>query len=446
MILLLSVAMAGEASVSWYDAGPGRHLEVHLDVDGEVDADAIKVSVQDRNAIVEGVQRFGDTDEGAAIALLIDTVGYDSTQQAALRKAGKAFVENMSGGDTAAILGVGDTLHGLEREPVFTADPPLLYRHVEDLPFGRDDTTTLWRSCVQAIEAMDAPGLPERKAIILLSDGFDRTRTTHQDCLESAKKRQIPIFTAWYRPSRHNDFEGRELLRTVSEETGGDFVEQPPDDQLSAMMQSVQKRLRDQWVVVASTRDHDQGDLPVRIELREDLAVVQRLYFPEACCEGLPSLEEEEDGRDVRQLGIAGLALVLLGGGVWLLFGGRRKPLPPPSPTPASHDAEPSAPKTAVLASRWALEVIEGGIAGQLFAIPKAGLRLGADVSNDAVVPDGELSGFHCRLTPTMRGVELVDLNSTNGTWFEGERVEATVLSPGQRFVAGGHTFEVVEK
>ncbi len=462
MILLFPLALAAEASVSWYEAGPGRELEVHLDLPGEVQADQVKLSVQDRPAEVTQVQRFGETGEGAAIALLIDTVGYDKTQQASLQAAGKAFVANMQASDQAAVLGVGSTLQGLDRDPLFTADPPGLYRQLEALPFDQDSTTALWRGCVQALEAMDAPGLPDRKALILLSDGFDRTRTTHQDCIQEATARQIPVFTAWYRPSRHQDEEGHELLRAVAEKTGGDFVEQPPDNALDAMMRSVQDRLRDQLVVRALTADHDQGDLPVRVQLSPELAVVERLRFPQACCEGEAPLEvEEEGGLDPRKLVVAGVAVLLLLGGAWLMFGGRRQAQPPtprPAPTrpPApTHEPEPTggssephraAPRTAMMVRGWAIQATEGSLAGQRFPITEQGLRLGADVSNDAVVPDPGISSFHCRLIPTERGVEVVDLGSTNGTWVQSERIESALLGPGERFVTGGHTFEVTNQ
>lgn len=449
--------------MSWYEAGPGRALEVHLEVEGDVDPDAVKVSVQDRNAVVDEVVKFGQTGEGAAIALLIDTVGYDRGQQDALRAAGKAFVENMGGGDQAAVLGVGETLHGLERDPVFTSDPPLLYRQLEELPFDQDGTTALWRSCIQALEAMDAPGLPNRKALILLSDGFDRTKTTHQDCLAAAQDRQVPVFTAWYRPSKHQDVEGKELLRSVSTESGGNFSEQPSDDQLPQMMQAVQTRLRDQWVVRASTVDHDQGELPVRIQLRSDMAVVQRLDFPGACCDGEPALEEAEDegGLNPRRLGIAGAAVLLLIGGLWLLFGGKKKapkaaprtPQPPPPSAPKTRQTVPEqpapnlpaapSPKTAIRGHGWRLQISEGDMAGQSFDIADTGLRVGANTDNDAVIADGGISGNHCRLIGTSAGVELVDLESTNGTWVDDQRIDARLLGEGDSFRAGSHTFVV---
>ena len=422
-------------------------------------AGEVEVAVQERDATVDEVIRFGDTGDGAAIALLIDTVGYDADQQRALRSAGKAFVENMKGNDVAAILGVGDTLHGLDQG--FSSQPPELYEQLEKLPFGQDDTTALWRSCVQALEAMDQGALPDRRALLILSDGFDRTRTTHQDCLQAADARQVPVFTAWYRPSRHNDTEGKELLRSVSDSTGGSFVEQPTNDELPMMMQSVQRQLRSQWVIRATTDHHDQGDLPVRIQTRAGEAFVATLSFDTACCDGEPEGNEAEDegGLEIRQLAIAGAALLLLAGGLWLLFGGRKSPptpakTAPKPPSPARQTAIPEpeeppppeparSPRTAVRGSGWRLEVTSGELTGQSFEISETGSRLGANGDNDVVIPDALVSGEHCRIVATETGVEIIDVGSTNGTWVDGSRIDRQSLHEGQTFVAGDHRFVV---
>lgn len=65
--------------------------------------------------------------------------------------------------------------------------------------------------------------------------------------------------------------------------------------------------------------------------------------------------------------------------------------------------------------------------------------RKGADLPLD----DPEISRHHCVLEVRERFVNLKDLNSTNGTFFEGERVRAAFLQDGAEFRVGSSTVRV---
>jgi pSer/pThr/pTyr-binding forkhead associated (FHA) protein len=63
---------------------------------------------------------------------------------------------------------------------------------------------------------------------------------------------------------------------------------------------------------------------------------------------------------------------------------------------------------------------------------------LGRATRADFVVDVALVSRFHCRFTVTPDGVlELEDLDSTNGTFVNDERVRRLVLKPGDRVRAG---------
>ena len=62
--------------------------------------------------------------------------------------------------------------------------------------------------------------------------------------------------------------------------------------------------------------------------------------------------------------------------------------------------------------------------------------RKGADLPLD----DPEISRHHCVLEVRERFVNLKDLDSTNGTFFEEERVRAAVLQDGAEFRVGSST------
>jgi ABC transport system ATP-binding/permease protein len=55
----------------------------------------------------------------------------------------------------------------------------------------------------------------------------------------------------------------------------------------------------------------------------------------------------------------------------------------------------------------------------------------------DFVVDAGMVSRFHCRLTAGIAELEVLDLDSTNGTYVNGMRVERASLKDGDRLGIG---------
>jgi pSer/pThr/pTyr-binding forkhead associated (FHA) protein len=87
----------------------------------------------------------------------------------------------------------------------------------------------------------------------------------------------------------------------------------------------------------------------------------------------------------------------------------------------------------------WVLEATdEAGIGRVTFrmapgAIKTIGRTTGADFILDAAL----VSRLHCRLSATEPCVEVVDLDSTNGTFVNGERVTRAAIKPGDRLRVG---------
>jgi ABC-type multidrug transport system ATPase subunit len=70
-------------------------------------------------------------------------------------------------------------------------------------------------------------------------------------------------------------------------------------------------------------------------------------------------------------------------------------------------------------------------------------LSIGRALSNDIVVEDLLASREHAELLVGRGGTEIVDLNSANGTFVNGHRVERAVLNRGDLFAIGHHVFTV---
>ena len=87
----------------------------------------------------------------------------------------------------------------------------------------------------------------------------------------------------------------------------------------------------------------------------------------------------------------------------------------------------------------WILRTITDGLPEKTFRILPGGVRtIGRAAGADFIVDAALVSRVHCRLTALPDGgLELRDLDSTNGTFVNGERVETARLAPGDRIQVG---------
>ena len=87
----------------------------------------------------------------------------------------------------------------------------------------------------------------------------------------------------------------------------------------------------------------------------------------------------------------------------------------------------------------WILRTITEEVPEKTFRLLPGGVRtLGRAVGADFIVDAALVSRVHCRFTVLPDGsLELRDLDSTNGTFVNGHRIDATRLSPGDRMQIG---------
>src|ERR1044071_8895922 len=84
------------------------------------------------------------------------------------------------------------------------------------------------------------------------------------------------------------------------------------------------------------------------------------------------------------------------------------------------------------------LKIVSGDSAGASFAVGNGEHRVGRADGNHIRLPDGSVSSSHCEVTLDAAGNLLVrDLNSTNGTFIEGQRVREALVLPGQTLRLG---------
>ena len=87
----------------------------------------------------------------------------------------------------------------------------------------------------------------------------------------------------------------------------------------------------------------------------------------------------------------------------------------------------------------WLLRTTEDTSPEQIFRILPGGVRtLGRATGADFILDAALVSRVHCRLTALTGGeLEVRDLESTNGTFVNGQRIEIAQLAPGDRLQVG---------
>src|SRR5512144_3118184 len=87
---------------------------------------------------------------------------------------------------------------------------------------------------------------------------------------------------------------------------------------------------------------------------------------------------------------------------------------------------------------RCRIEVVTGADTGLVRDIEASVIRIGARRGNDVQLTDSKVSGLHCEIRLDDRGYRLRDLDSTNGTYVAGLRINDVYIQPGAQIALGG--------
>ena len=87
----------------------------------------------------------------------------------------------------------------------------------------------------------------------------------------------------------------------------------------------------------------------------------------------------------------------------------------------------------------WILETIDGSAADRVtFRLPEGSVRtIGRSPGAEFMLDAALVSRLHCRLSASGDGLQVQDLDSTNGTFVNGKRITAAQLQPGDRLGVG---------
>ena len=96
----------------------------------------------------------------------------------------------------------------------------------------------------------------------------------------------------------------------------------------------------------------------------------------------------------------------------------------------------------------WLLRTVGGTVDEQVFRIlPGNAKTVGRATGADFIVDAALVSRVHCRVTAFASGeLEVTDLESTNGTFVNGKRVERARVAPGDRIQVGRLELEALKE
>ena len=101
----------------------------------------------------------------------------------------------------------------------------------------------------------------------------------------------------------------------------------------------------------------------------------------------------------------------------------------PEMPTVARGKQEGDGPQ---LPAEWALGAYAGAALGRVFPLVPGDMIVGRAPDSSVALLDSEVSRHHARLRLVAGQVEVEDLDSTNGTFLNGDRITEVLLKPGQ--------------
>lgn len=96
--------------------------------------------------------------------------------------------------------------------------------------------------------------------------------------------------------------------------------------------------------------------------------------------------------------------------------------------------------------AQYRLVVRQGPIPGQIFELNRNEISIGRDIANDFVINDAEVSRKHAKLTLEGDRYKIEDLNSTNGTYIDGQRlIGPHVLAIGEIIMFGDNVGVILD-
>ena len=497
LLLPLSLAAAGlHVGPVFTEHFPALEVVVEGPAQQPAPADLMLVEDGQPTVSAQSVRPFSATGRGLAVVVAVDASGsMAGAPMAEVKRALLALLHDAGPQDRVALVSFADDVRV---DAPFGASPAELEAAIGRLaPRGR--ITELYKGVFKSL-SLFTPDLPERRRLVVVSDGRDEGEAYElDDVIEQARRSEIPVDAMGL---TRIDAKYLSNLERLADLTGGSYA-LATEASLTDVVHAGMARVRAAPVATFMARNLSGDGRPHKLGvqwrqgnrwLQGETTAALPVVRPSPTPRGGEGKKTDASGWIWRSPWTYVAAVLVLLGVVLLIWRPRRakaepQPLPqaasevavlpavdplpvasasaaaesvdpepavvqsleePVAPSPASRRKtqfrrELSAPQpghpTVVLA------VEEGAVAGERFAVESNPFWIGSAEGNDLAVPeDAHLSGNHACLQFHEGTLLLYDNQSTNGTFVNGERLSdvPAVVGPGDRIRAGRSTFVVL--
>lgn len=427
------------------------------------------------------VKSFVDSEQGIAVLIALDISGSMTHSLPTLKQELKKYIKRLRPAKDFVAIGIIGDNWKLALD--FTSDIDQASAFIDQLQ-GASQTTALFESIYDGVRLLSRKGsdIPVRRSMIVLSDGMnEKAGRTAAQCIDLAKQSFIDVHSLIFLPSQNaRVLAAKGELEVISKDTGGVTFTALTAEQIGTGVDILSQEMANEILLSIPLQIIPANGLNHTLGLSYDnFSKKTPFVISESELARIKSSSSSAKADYFREkiwlyLGLGIAALILIGLFFWRRAVNKRASLlaqqaaaaaaqadNPIEPSEANHrnvmDFNPAAdraveeskPRPAARKTEYRapggdravsrLVLIRGDSKEQTFLLDDAQIFIGANDNNDIWLDIPSVSGRHAVLTKTATGYAITDLNSTNGTYINGHRIQqgAVDLHYGQEIRLG---------
>lgn len=270
-----STGASGDFRIGPFYAEKFPVLDVVVESASAINAQNLTL-IEDGQATVaaSSVRPFKDTGRGMAVVLALDVSGTMAGQPINdMKRALSAFLNQAGAQDRVAIVTFADDVRV---DAKFGSSPEQLKAAVNGLA-ARGKITELYKGLRQALALFDDTSLPERKRLIVISDGWDEgVAYKLEDVIEEAQRRNVPVDAVGLTKV---DPKYLSNLNRLADKTGGTYQRAGDSEKLEGIFRQGIEQLQSTPVATFTASklqaDGQEHRLGVRVDANGRLATAE---------------------------------------------------------------------------------------------------------------------------------------------------------------------------